>query len=97
MSYTTPAVNMAILANAAELTRLTVTSMMDEKTVSSFFGQPLARENVYRVLMLAINKKLAAKLNAMPTGQFNKTVQTGGNTRGQTNPNVNVSTLPYSN
>lgn len=96
MSQSTPAVNMVLLANAADLTRLAVSSMMDAPAVSNFFGQPMARENVYRVLMMAVNRKLSVKLNALPSGQFNKSVQTGGNTSGQSNPNVRVQTLGHS-
>lgn len=88
MSEQTPVVNMAILANAAELTRNVVASMMTADAVKNLFGQPAGRENVYNVVMMAVNKRLAAQLAVLPTGQFNKSVQNGRpSSRGQTNPN----------
>lgn len=88
MSDQTPVLNMAILANAAELTRNVVSAMMSNESVKNLFGQPAARENVYATTMLAIQKRLTAQLTVMPSGQFNKTVQTGApSPRGQANPN----------
>ena len=58
--------------------------------VPSFFGPPMARENVYRVVMMAIHKKLEPQLRNMQTGQFNKSVMEGRNTSGQVNPNSSM-------
>jgi hypothetical protein len=83
-----PETNMAILANGAELTRNTVASMMTNENVRNFFGQPAARDTVYRLFMMKVHKKLEAALRGMPTGQFNKSVQQGDHTSGGSNPNV---------
>lgn len=85
-----PEVNMAILANGAELTRNTVASMMSNENVRDFFGTPASRENVYHMFMLAVHKKLEGRLRGMATGQFNKSVQTGDHTSGGANPNVTI-------
>lgn len=83
-----PENNMAILANAAELTRLTVASMMSNEAVRNLFGQPAARENVYAAAVMAVHKKLDGQIRNLATGQFNKSVLTGGHQSGATNPNV---------
>lgn len=88
MAQISPENNMAIIANAAELTRLTVASMMSNEAVRNLFGQPSARENVYATVNLAINKRLSADLRAMPGGQFNKSVLTGSHQSGSVHPNV---------
>lgn len=81
--------NLLILANAAELARLTIASMMTEDTVRNLFGQPAARESVYRAVNAAVQRKLSNHLDSLPTGQFMKSVQTNGTTqRGQVNPNA---------
>ncbi|BAQ02564.1 hypothetical protein [Burkholderia phage FLC6] len=83
-----PQTNMAILANGAELTRNTVASMMTNENVRNFFGQPAARDTVYRVFMMKVHKKLEGALRNMPSGQFNKSVRTGEHQSGAVNPNV---------
>ena len=88
MSQSSPENNMAICANAAELTRLTVASMMSNEKVRNLFGQPSARENVYAAVMAAINNKLSGATRNLPTGQFNKSVLTGGHQSGANTPNV---------
>lgn len=85
---TSPEINMAILANGAELTRNTVASMMTNENVRNFFGQPATRDTVYRLFMSHVHKRLEASLRAMPSGQFNKSVQQGKQTSGGSNPNV---------
>lgn len=83
-----PQTNMAILANGAELTRNTVASMMTNENVRNFFGQPAARETVYRAFVMKVHKKLERALHNMPSGQFNKSVREGEHQSGAVNPNV---------
>lgn len=89
MSSTSPANNMAIIANAAELTRLTVAAMMTNEKVRDLFGSPAIRANVYAAVCQAVQKRLDASTRNMATGQFNRTVQTGGHQSGNVTPNVN--------
>lgn len=89
MSTTSPANNMSIVANAAELTRLTVSAMMTNEKVRNLFGSPAIRANVYATLCQAVQKRLDTATRNMPTGQFNQTVQTGGHQSGNITPNVN--------
>jgi hypothetical protein len=90
MAQSSPEFNMALLGNAAEMTRLTVSSMMSNENVRNLFGQPAARENVYAAVMLAVNKRLSGRLRNMPTGQFNKSVLQGKHQSGAGNPNVSA-------
>lgn len=90
MAQSSPETNMAILANAAELVRNTVASMMSNESVRNYFGQPASRENVYRVVQMAIHKKLEGKIRDLPTGQFNKSVLQGQHQSGAINPNVSA-------
>lgn len=89
MSTSAISTNLLILANAAEMARLTIVSMMSEQCVANLFGQPAARESVYRALNVAVQRRLSNKIQSLPTGQFMKSVQTNSTTnRGQTNPNA---------
>ena len=90
MSTSSPANNMAIIANGAELTRLTIASMMSNEKVRNLFGSPAIRADVYAAFSQALHKRLEASIRNMPTGQFNKTVMTGGNQSGGNTPNINV-------
>lgn len=89
MSTSAPANNMAIIANAAELTRLTVQSMMTNQNVRDLFGSPAIRANVYAALNQALFKQLDGSIRNLPTGQFNKSVMVGGHQSGGNTPNVN--------
>lgn len=88
MAQSSPETNMAILANGAELTVLTVAEMMNSEEVRNLFGHPMARENVHRAFILAVHKKIEPEIRAMPTGQFNSSVLTGRHQAGT--PNINV-------
>lgn len=88
MAQSSPEVNMAILANGAELTRMTVASMMSNENVRDFFAQPAARETVYGVFMMAVHNRLDGAIRGLPTGQFNKSVMQGAHQSGAVNPNV---------
>lgn len=90
MSTTSPANNMAIIANAAELTRLTVSSMMSNQKVRDLFGSPAIRANVYAAVVQALHKRIDGEIRNLPTGQFNKTVLTGAHQSGAGTPNVNL-------
>lgn len=88
MAHLSPETNMAIIANAAELTRLTVSEMMSNENVRNLFGQPAARDNVYAAVNLAIHKRLSGYIRNLPTGQFNKSVMQGDHQSGVNTPNV---------
>lgn len=83
-----PENNMAVLGNVAELTRLTVASMMTNETVRNLFGQPAARETVYNAAVLAVHKRLSGEIRNLPTGQFNKSVLQGDHQSGAGYANV---------
>lgn len=91
MAQSAPEVNMAVLANGAELTRNTVASMMTNENVRNYFGQPAARETVYRTFMLMVHKKLEGRLRNLPSGQFGRSVREGEHQSGAVNPNVSAS------
>lgn len=88
MSNSVPATNMAILANGAELTRLTVASMMSNDNVRAFFAAPAARETVYQLFAMAVHAKLDPAIRSLPTGQFKATVMQGAHQSGSVRPNV---------
>jgi hypothetical protein len=90
MAHASPEINMAILANVAEMTRLTVSSMMSNENVRNLFGMPAARENVYAAAVLAVNKKLSGRIRNLPGGQFNKSVLQGKHQSGAGTPNVSA-------
>jgi hypothetical protein len=90
MAHSSPEINMAIIANAAEMTRLTVSSMMSNDNVRNLFGMPAARENVYAAVSLAVHKKLSGQIRNLPGGQFNKSVLQGSHQSGAGTPNVSA-------
>ncbi len=90
MAHLSPQINMAVLANAAELTRLVVSEMMSNENVRDLFASPSARENVYATVNLAVHKKLSGVLRDLPTGQFNKSVLQGGHQSGAITPNFSA-------
>lgn len=90
MPHLSPQINMGLLANAAELTRLVVSEMMSNENVRNLFADPSARETVYATATLAVHKKLSSAIRDLPTGQFNKSVLQGSHQSGAKNPNISA-------
>lgn len=89
MSNSIPSTNMALIANGAELTRMTVASMMSNDSVRSFFAAPAARESVYQMFVMAVHARLDPAIRACPPASSSPAC-----CRAPTNPALCVPTSP---